>query len=119
VRIAGALILAATIDHVLPLDKGGRTEPGNLVPACARCKLARWRGAGRRPAQCRRKLDMVRGRVLARFLYPRCGKVAGERPVELRGFSVNVRNAEGKRVLCRDGRGAAAAGQSPWSGGAA
>lgn len=114
---------AATIDHVVPVDKGGLTVPANLVPACAACNtrkgsktLLRWRGSARKPVQCRRAVDLVRGRALARFLYPRRGNVAGERPAELWGFSVNVRDSAGKRVLCRDGRGAGTAGQSPWSG---
>lgn len=28
---------AATWDHIVPVSKGGRTEPGNMLPACASC----------------------------------------------------------------------------------
>ena len=26
-----------TMDHVVPISRGGRSTPGNLVPACKRC----------------------------------------------------------------------------------
>lgn len=26
-----------TVDHVRPRSKGGKTEPGNIVPACDEC----------------------------------------------------------------------------------
>lgn len=28
---------ARTLDHFIPVSRGGRTEPGNLVPACKSC----------------------------------------------------------------------------------
>jgi 5-methylcytosine-specific restriction endonuclease McrA len=28
---------AGTLDHVIPVSTGGKSEPGNLVPACATC----------------------------------------------------------------------------------
>lgn len=28
---------AETWDHIVPVSKGGRTEPGNMLPACASC----------------------------------------------------------------------------------
>ena len=28
---------AATWDHIVPISKGGRTTPGNVVPCCRRC----------------------------------------------------------------------------------
>ncbi len=41
---------AITIDHVIPICRGGRDEPGNVVPACKRCNsskndrlLSEWR----------------------------------------------------------------------------
>lgn len=110
---------AATVDHVVPVSKGGRTVAHNLAPACARCNtrkgdktLARW-GGGRMPVQCRRRLDLARGRALARFLYPRQLVVAGERPSDLYGISVYVRGRDGTRLLCRDGRGGERRGGAP------
>ena len=48
---------AATLDHVQPIARGGRSQPGNLVVACSPCNrlkadlnpqdfFARWPGAG-------------------------------------------------------------------------
>lgn len=28
-----------TMDHVVPMSRGGRSTPGNLVPACKSCNL--------------------------------------------------------------------------------
>lgn len=33
--------LADTVDHVVPLARGGRNELGNLVPACKWCNFSR------------------------------------------------------------------------------
>lgn len=32
---------ATTFDHVIPVSKGGRTEPGNIVPACGPCNSSK------------------------------------------------------------------------------
>lgn len=47
---------ANTVDHVLPIARGGRHAIGNLLPACKSCNsqkhvrlLAEWRLQGRRP----------------------------------------------------------------------
>lgn len=32
---------AETLDHLVPLAKGGYTSPGNLLPACASCNHAK------------------------------------------------------------------------------
>lgn len=29
----------ATMDHVVPISRGGLSKPGNLVPACHQCNL--------------------------------------------------------------------------------
>lgn len=46
---------AETVDHVIPLSRGGSNFEGNLLPACRRCNSARsdlllseWRHGGRR-----------------------------------------------------------------------
>ena len=46
---------AETVDHVIPLARGGSNYEGNLIPACRRCNSARsdlliseWRHGGRR-----------------------------------------------------------------------
>jgi 5-methylcytosine-specific restriction endonuclease McrA len=33
----------ATIDHVVPIARGGRDEPGNVVPCCMRCNCSKGR----------------------------------------------------------------------------
>lgn len=43
----------ATLDHVFPLARGGTSNPGNLVTACARCN--------------RLKGDMLPGEFFARY----------------------------------------------------
>ncbi len=30
---------SATMDHIIPISRGGRSTKGNLVPACADCNL--------------------------------------------------------------------------------
>ena len=30
---------ATTLDHVIPVVRGGKSHPGNLVPACAKCNI--------------------------------------------------------------------------------
>lgn len=48
-----------TMDHVIPITRGGRHSAGNLVPACARCNSSKkdrliieWRrGGGRRAVE--------------------------------------------------------------------
>ena len=32
---------ASTWDHIVPVSKGGRTEPGNIVPACVSCNSSK------------------------------------------------------------------------------
>lgn len=32
---------ATTWDHVVPIAEGGRTTPGNVVPACAPCNSSK------------------------------------------------------------------------------
>jgi 5-methylcytosine-specific restriction endonuclease McrA len=32
---------ATTIDHVLPLERGGTNDPANLVAACGRCNYSK------------------------------------------------------------------------------
>jgi len=41
--------IATTWEHIIPISKGGQTEPGNIVPACVHCnsskknfELAEW-----------------------------------------------------------------------------
>lgn len=31
-----------TIEHLTPLSRGGKNEPGNIVPACAACNREKW-----------------------------------------------------------------------------
>ena len=46
---------ATTVDHVIPISKGGTDEPDNLVAACTRCnyskndKVGQFFGNGRTP----------------------------------------------------------------------
>lgn len=83
---------AATVDHVVPLAAGGATVPDNMVAACAACNTAK--NASVRPLTARarrqlaRQLDMAAGRLLARTLYPRPGKVAAPMPTAYARFSV-------------------------------
>src|SRR4051794_6630564 len=30
-----------TLDHVVPLARGGKSQPGNMVPACAECNRSK------------------------------------------------------------------------------
>jgi 5-methylcytosine-specific restriction endonuclease McrA len=32
---------AETWDHVIPVSKGGKTEPANILPACVRCNSSK------------------------------------------------------------------------------
>ena len=32
---------ATTWDHIIPVSKGGKTEPGNIVPACVHCNSSK------------------------------------------------------------------------------
>lgn len=83
---------AATVDHVRPLALGGATCPANLVAACATCntgKNATPRELTERvAAELSHEVDMASGRLLARCLYPRPGKVAMELPAAWRDFTV-------------------------------
>ena len=36
-RCAYCPAAATTWDHIVPVSRGGRTEPGNMLPACASC----------------------------------------------------------------------------------
>lgn len=82
----GAGMRAATVDHVLPRCLGGRTEPRNMVAACASCNRRKWDDTlesfltqpgcregveSRVAAQLRAPLDLEKGRAMARELYPR------------------------------------------------
>lgn len=40
-RCAYCPTAAATWDHVVPIVRGGRTEPGNIVPACVSCNSSK------------------------------------------------------------------------------
>lgn len=57
------VIGANTLDHVLPVSRGGTHAPTNLITACRRCNVARgdlllseWRGARGRIRALRRQL---------------------------------------------------------------
>lgn len=34
-------VASATMDHIVPLGQGGRSTPGNVVPACKPCNTAK------------------------------------------------------------------------------
>lgn len=38
---------AATIDHIIPLTRGGGNEPANMVPSCSPCNNKRGNWSGR------------------------------------------------------------------------
>ena len=67
-RCAYCSATADTFDHIVPLSKGGRTTPGNVVPACKPCNsskgdrdLDEWlRATGRVPSE-----ELEERRVLA------------------------------------------------------
>lgn len=40
-RCAYCPAAANTWDHVVPVSAGGRTEPGNIVPACGSCNSSK------------------------------------------------------------------------------
>ena len=83
---------AATVDHVIPLAAGGATTPDNMVASCAACNTGKNAAPRRLTARVRRQLaqplDMAAGRLMARSLYPRPGKVAAPMPAAYAGFSV-------------------------------
>jgi hypothetical protein len=77
---------AATVDHVVPRELGGATEPSNLVIACSQCNRRKWTRPlesflaepGCRPGviariagQLAEPPDIASGRTMARELYPR------------------------------------------------
>jgi 5-methylcytosine-specific restriction endonuclease McrA len=57
IRLPGCTWLATTVDHIVPLDRGGTHAPQNLRAACLHCNSA----GGGRITQAKR-----RGRVVGR-----------------------------------------------------
>lgn len=98
---------AATVDHVVPRCLGGRTEPGNMVAACASCNRRKWNDPleiflaqpgcrdgveARIAAQLSAPLDLKKGRAMARELYPR-PMTAARRAARRAAFDVYAADA--------------------------
>ena len=89
-RCAYCPSLADTIDHVIPLVRGGTNYEGNLVPACRRCNgskggrlVVEWRAgrSARRMAQPlgwnpkAKPIKPIKGEQLAFNICPECGSL--------------------------------------------
>jgi len=49
---------ATTVDHVIPISKGGTDEPDNLVAACTRCNYSKGNRMGQFFGQARTPLTL-------------------------------------------------------------